>query len=117
MAIVGIDGSGKTTAAKEVARRLQGDGVRARYFENAGLRPPLNWVAQRLGHTDAIEWMGVARFEVIEHRIRKAAMWRAVSWSRLPGERVAVMDRNIDRVVQHGAYPATPSCSAPGSPW
>lgn len=93
VAVVGIDGSGKTTAAKAVARRLSDGGVRARYFENAGLRPPLNWIAQRRGHEDAIEWLGIETFQAIEHRARKVAMWRAVLWSRLPGDRVAVMDR------------------------
>lgn len=93
LAIVGIDGSGKTTAAKEVVRRLRARGIRARYFENAGLRPPLNWMARRLGRNDAVEWLGVERFQGIEYRVRKAAMWRAVLWARLPGNRVAIMDR------------------------
>lgn len=93
VALVGIDGSGKTTAAKALARRLRLGGHRARYFENAGLRPPLNWMAQRLGHADAVAWLGVDRFGAIEQRVRWAAMWRAVWWSRLPGPRIAVMDR------------------------
>src|SRR4051794_27435061 len=93
VAVVGIDGSGKTTGAKDVARHLRDGGVRARYFENAGLRPPLNWIARRRGHLDAIGWLGIETFQAIEHRVRKAAMWGAVLWSRLPGDRVAVMDR------------------------
>lgn len=39
IALIGVDGSGKTTQAKELAGWLRDSGRRARYFENAGGRP------------------------------------------------------------------------------
>lgn len=92
VALVGIDGSGKTTVAKALAAELRGR-ERVRYFENAGGRPPLNWVARRLGHPDAHAWLGTGRLEAVEQRFRHAIMRLAAAWSRLPGDRVAVLDR------------------------
>lgn len=93
VAIVGIDGSGKTTLAKEVTRRLARTGVKVRYFENAGGRPIVNWLASRRGHPDAADWLGADRLQALEQRVRHVLMRFAVAWSRLPGERVAVLDR------------------------
>lgn len=93
VALLGIDGAGKTTAAKAIVRALRQKGVQARYFENAGGRPVLNLLAGRLGHPDAIAWLGVDRFEAIEMRFRRFAMRRALRWvAREPG-RLAVCDR------------------------
>ena len=93
IAVVGVDGSGKTTTAKALVRELRGRGLRAKYFENAGGRPPLNWLARRLGHADAVGWLGADRMQAIEQRVRHLLMRLAAAWSRLPGERVAVLDR------------------------
>lgn len=93
VAIVGIDGSGKTTQAKALVSHLRGQGVRARYFENAGGRPPINWLARRLGHGDGEDWLGAEALEAVEQRVRHLMMVIASTWSRLPGERVAVLDR------------------------
>ncbi|WP_051485916.1 dTMP kinase [Nocardioides sp. J54] len=93
VAIVGIDGSGKTTAARELARRLQASGQRARYFENAGGRPPMNWLARRRGHADAADWLGAERLQAVEQRVRHVLMRLASGWAALPGRRVAVLDR------------------------
>lgn len=93
IALVGIDGSGKTTLAKRLTAELRSEGRRARYFENAGGRPPLNWAARRLGHADANAWLGTPRLEAVEQRFRHVLMRVALAWARLPGERVAVLDR------------------------
>ena len=93
VALLGIDGAGKTTAAKAVASELRARGVDARYLENAGGRPPLNSLARLLGRPDAVALLGRARFEAIEMRIRGLAMRRTLRWAaRRPG-RVAVGDR------------------------
>lgn len=93
VALVGIDGSGKTTAAKALAGELAAVG--ARYFENAGGRPPLNWLARRLGRADAVDLFGPDRYQWIEQRVRWFALRRAVTWvdAPAPEQRVAVMDR------------------------
>lgn len=93
VAIVGIDGSGKTTLAKTLVAQLRSEGRRVRSFENAGGRPPLNWLARRLGHDDAQKWLGTARLEAIEQRFRHVPMRLAATWARLPGERIAILDR------------------------
>ncbi len=93
IALIGIDGAGKTTVAKRLAAELTSTGRRARYFENAGGRPPLNWMARTRGHPDAEAWLGAGRLEAIEQRFRHVLMGLAVRWSRLPGSRVAVLDR------------------------
>lgn len=93
IAIIGIDGSGKTTTAKALVRHLRGRGLRARYFENAGGRPPLNWLARSMGHADAVDWLGAERLQAIEQRVRHVLMRVAAAWSRGPGERTAVLDR------------------------
>src|SRR5690606_29631296 len=61
--------------------------------ENAGGRPPLNWLARRLGHADAVDWLGADRMQAVEQRVRHLLMRVALAWSRLPGERVTVLDR------------------------
>jgi dTMP kinase len=91
--LTGIDGSGKTTAAKQVARELHAAGFPARYFENAGGRPPLNYLARRLGHRDAVEWLGLSRFETVEMHLRHFAMRRTLRWLKRGTGRVAVCDR------------------------
>lgn len=93
VAIVGIDGSGKTTLAKTLVAQLRSEGRRVRSFENAGGRPPLNWLARRLGHDDAQKWLGTTRLEAIEQRFRHVPMRLAATWARLPGERIAILDR------------------------
>jgi dTMP kinase len=49
IALVGVDGSGKSTQARALARRLTAAGVPARYFENAGGRPLWNRLARAVG--------------------------------------------------------------------
>lgn len=111
VAIVGIDGSGKTTLAKTLVAQLRSEGQRARYFENAGGRPPLNWLARRLGHDDAQKWLGTAKLEAIEQRFRHVPMRLAATWARLPGERIAILDRWT--VCQYAAMRARGSDDTP----
>lgn len=90
IAIIGIDGSGKTTLARSVARALRARGERAKYFENAGGRPIMNGIAQVMRRPDGVALFGRA-YEPIEMRFRLLAMRRTASWAR-PG-RIAVCDR------------------------
>lgn len=92
IAIVGIDGSGKTTQARRLAARLRADGLPARYFENAGGRPVLDGLARRLGKENGRSLVGARGVVASEMVIRGVAMARAMTWARVTGG-VAVMDR------------------------
>ncbi|MGC4896145.1 dTMP kinase [Micromonospora sp. DT31] len=92
IALVGVDGSGKTTQAKALARRLNRQGVRARYFENAGGRPLWNRLARALGRADGVALFGRTGYPVLEAAVRALAMARTVAVARLRGD-VAVLDR------------------------
>ncbi|MEU4792553.1 thymidylate kinase [Micromonospora tulbaghiae] len=92
IALVGVDGSGKTTQAKALAARLRERGVRARYFENAGGRPLWNRLARALGRPDGVALFGRTLYPALEATVRAAAMARTVAVARLTG-RVAVLDR------------------------
>lgn len=92
IALIGVDGSGKTTQAKELAGWLRAGGHRARYFENAGGRPIWTALAQRRGHADGIGWLGARRYVVLESTVRWVALTRAVAWARL-ARGIAVLDR------------------------
>ncbi|MGW5015446.1 hypothetical protein ACWEOR_25665 [Micromonospora chalcea] len=59
IALLGVDGSGRTNQAKALAERLRRRGVRARYFENAGGRPLWNRLARALGRADGLALFGV----------------------------------------------------------
>lgn len=89
VAILGVDGSGKTTLAKAVTRALRERGQRAKYFENAGGRPIMNAMARAVGRADGMALFG--NYEPIEMRFRLLAMRRTTRWVR-PG-RIAVCDR------------------------
>ena len=58
VALVGIDGSGKTTQAMRLAAALCAAGVPARYGRNAGGRRFLGRVARKLGRDDAVSLLG-----------------------------------------------------------
>lgn len=92
VALVGIDGAGKTTQARLLARALAEDGVPASYFENGGGRPVLDRLARAAGRRDGPDLLGPA-YVVLEAAIRWAAVARALLLSRLTG-RVAVLDRS-----------------------
>ncbi|MBY8872520.1 thymidylate kinase [Micromonospora sp. PLK6-60] len=92
IALVGVDGSGKSTQARALARRLTDQGVPARYFENAGGRPLWNRLARALGRRDGMALFGRTCYPLLEATVRAVAMVRTLLWSRLTG-RVAVLDR------------------------
>ncbi|MFC4144669.1 dTMP kinase [Micromonospora mangrovi] len=92
IALVGVDGSGKSTQARALARRLTARGVPARYFENAGGRPLWNRLARALGRPDGRALFGRTGYAALEATVRAAAMARTVLVSRVTG-RTAVLDR------------------------
>ncbi|GHJ44142.1 thymidylate kinase [Catellatospora sp. TT07R-123] len=92
LAVVGIDGAGKTTLARQLARDLTEAGVPATYYENAGGRPVITAIARRFGRADGPALLGRAGNLAVEATIRWLAIGRSVLGARLTG-RVAVMDR------------------------
>ncbi|MFR9778315.1 dTMP kinase [Micromonospora sp. MS34] len=92
IALIGVDGSGKSTQARALARRLCAAGVPARYFENAGGRPLWNRLARALGRPDGVALFGRTLYPVLEATVRAVAMARTVLVARLTG-RAAVLDR------------------------
>lgn len=92
VALVGIDGSGKTTQAHRLAGALTAAGVPASYWQNAGGRRWLGRLARRLGRRDAQRLLGRHGMLCAELTLRWLAIARALVRSRLRG-RVAVMDR------------------------
>jgi dTMP kinase len=89
---VGIDGSGKTTLGKELARWLAAQGVPAEYSENPGGRVAIDRIARRLGRRDGIDLLGRYPFLAVETAVRWLAIARGLLLARWRG-RVAVMDR------------------------
>lgn len=92
VALIGIDGSGKTTQAHRLAAALNVAGVPANYLRNAGGRRWFGRLAQRLGRGDAQHLLGRDGMLLAESVLRWLAIARALIFSALTG-RVAVMDR------------------------
>lgn len=92
VALVGVDGSGKTTQARRLADWLAAAGVPARYALNAGGRRWLSRVARRLGRRDARHLLGRRGLLLVEAVLRWLAIARALLLARVGGQ-VAVMDR------------------------
>lgn len=92
IALVGIDGSGKTTQARRIADALTAAGTPATYWQNAGGRRWFGRLARRLGQHDAQRLLGRRGLLVVESVLRWLAIARALLRSRLRG-RIAVMDR------------------------
>ncbi|MDQ7907834.1 dTMP kinase [Phytohabitans sp. ZYX-F-186] len=93
VALVGVDGSGKTTQAHRLATALSETGLPATYWQNAGGRRWFGRLARRLGRgSDAQRLLGRAGLLLVESVLRWLAIARALLRSRLRG-RVAVMDR------------------------
>jgi dTMP kinase len=90
IALVGIDGAGKTTQALLLAQALTAAGSPARYWRNAGGRRWLDRVAVRLGRPDARRMIGRGGLMFVEAMLRWLAIARAVVGS---AGRIAVMDR------------------------
>lgn len=92
IALVGIDGSGKTTLAKDVSQWLTAHGVPAHYSENPGGRLAIDRFAHRLGRADGRRLLGRRLFAAVEAVVRWLAIARGLLVSRVTG-RLAVMDR------------------------
>ncbi|MGI5215058.1 dTMP kinase [Plantactinospora sp. CA-290183] len=92
VALVGIDGSGKTTQGHRLADALTARGLRATYWQNAGGRRWFGRLARRLGRRDAQRLLGRNGMLLAESALRWLAIARALVRSRLLS-RVAVMDR------------------------
>ncbi|WP_328345119.1 dTMP kinase [Micromonospora sp. NBC_00421] len=92
VAVVGVDGAGKSTQAKGLVGRLNAAGVPATYLENAGGRPLWNRLARAVGRRDGVHLFGRRGYPVLEATVRWLALARAVVVTRLTG-RVGVMDR------------------------
>ncbi|WP_117210755.1 dTMP kinase [Allorhizocola rhizosphaerae] len=92
IALVGIDGAGKTLLAKDLARWLTAQGVPAEYFENPGGRVAIDRFARRLGWQGAIDMLGRNVFVAVESTNRWFRIARGLAVSRFR-RRTAVMDR------------------------
>jgi dTMP kinase len=92
VALVGIDGSGKTTQAHRLAATLAEAGVPARYVLNAGGRHWIGRHVQRFGFHDAEQVLGRRGMLLVEAVLRWLAIARSRLTARLHRE-VLVMDR------------------------
>ncbi|WP_043721772.1 thymidylate kinase [Micromonospora gifhornensis] len=92
VALVGIDGSGKTTQAQLLADTLTEAGHDATYHRNAGGRRWLGRAAHRLGRPDAQRLLGRDGMLLVESVLRWLAIAAALLTSWATG-RTAIMDR------------------------
>lgn len=93
IALVGIDGSGKTTQAHRLADDLAAEGLRAAYRRNAGGRRWFGRLARRLGRGDDAEAvLGRRGMLFAESLLRWLAILRTLLRRALTGE-ITVMDR------------------------
>jgi len=93
IALVGIDGSGKTTQAHHLADALAAEGIRASYRRNAGGRRWFGRLASRLGRgDDAEDLLGRRAMLFVESVLRWLAILRTLVRRAFTGE-ITVMDR------------------------
>ncbi|WP_422754892.1 thymidylate kinase [Micromonospora sp. WMMD708] len=92
VALIGIDGSGKTTQAHRLAAALTSAGRPATYHRNAGGRRWLGRLAHRFGRSDAQLLVGRDGVLAVESVLRWLAIAAALLSCLVTG-RTAVMDR------------------------
>jgi dTMP kinase len=92
IALIGPDGSGKTTQAHRLAADLAAAGLPAAYRRNAGGRRWFGRLAARLGRADADALLGRRAMLLVEAVLRWLAIARTLLRRTLTGE-IAVMDR------------------------
>ncbi|WP_250035759.1 dTMP kinase [Paractinoplanes maris] len=92
IALVGMDGSGKTTQAHRLADELSASGLRVAYRRNAGGRHWFGRLAVRLGKRDADDLLGRRGMLFVESVLRWLAILRTLLRRRFTGGTV-VMDR------------------------
>lgn len=109
IALVGIDGSGKTTQARMLATALAEAGLPARYRQNAGGRAWFGKLAARHGRRDAEDLLGRRLMLLAESLLRWLAIARTLL-RRAVRREVAVMDRfaycQYASLRAHGGGPA-----------
>jgi dTMP kinase len=92
VALVGIDGSGKTTQAHMLADQLASAGLPATYRRNAGGRRWFGRLATALGRQDADDLLGRRLMLVVESLLRWLAILRTLLRRSVTRE-IAIMDR------------------------
>jgi dTMP kinase len=92
IALVGIDGSGKTTQAVRLTEALHASGHRVRYGPNPGGRRWMARASRRLAGTDPARLLGQRGLLGIESVLRWLAIARSLLAANLTG-RISVMDR------------------------
>jgi dTMP kinase len=92
VALIGIDGSGKTTQAHRLADALAAEGLHAAYRRNAGGRHFVGRIAAWFGRPDAEALVGRRAMLGIESVLRWGALVRTLVRRAITGE-TAVMDR------------------------
>lgn len=110
VALVGIDGSGKTTQARRLAAELATAGWAVGYWRNAGGRRWLGRRAEALGRPDAQSLVGRRGLLLVEAVLRWLAIARALVGSALRRQS-AVMDRHA--VCQYASIRAHAPRSRP----
>lgn len=117
VAIVGVDGAGKTTQAHLLAAWLVAAGYAADYWQNAGGRRWFGRLARFFGRPDAQALLGVGGMLFVESVLRWLAIARALVRSRFR-RHIAVMDRyswcQYASIRAHASMAATvPSSGSP----
>jgi dTMP kinase len=92
VALVGIDGSGKTTQAHQLATVLAARGLPATYRRNAGGRRWFGRLATALGRRDGEHLLGRKTMLFVESVLRWLSILRTLLRRRVTGE-IAIMDR------------------------
>ena len=109
VALVGIDGSGKTTQAHVLADQLAAAGLPATYRRNAGGRRWFGRLATALGRRDGDELLGRRLMLLVESLLRWLAILRTLLRRSVTRE-IAIMDRyavcQYASLRAHGARPA-----------